>query len=105
MHSWTMWKNQTVSKKPNTRCNLFVTYLHDFADEEPTAPKYSDARLCYLFFLADNLLFHQMIDRPKAYLLGMYGGLTSILPVLKVSAYTFDFAKDVALTTGVNDIH
>ena len=46
-----------------------------------------------------------MIDRPKAYLLGMYGGLTSILPVLKVSAYTFDFAKDVALTTGVNDIH
>ena len=40
---------------------------------------------------------HQMIDRPKACLLATCGGLISFLPVLKVSAYVFDFAKDVAL--------
>ena len=38
-----------------------------------------------------------MIERPKACLLAKCGGLTTILPVLKVSAYVFDFAKDVAL--------
>ena len=38
-----------------------------------------------------------MIERPKACLLATCGGLTTILPVLKVSAYVFDFAKDVAL--------
>ena len=45
---------------------------------------------------------HQVIDRPKDCLLATCGGLTTILPVLKVSAYVFDFAKDVALLTGVN---
>ena len=45
---------------------------------------------------------HQVIDRPKAWFLATCGGLTTILPVLKVSAYVFDFAKDVALLTGVN---
>jgi hypothetical protein len=38
-----------------------------------------------------------MIDRPKACLLATCGGLISFLPVLKVSVYVFDFAKDVAL--------
>ena len=38
-----------------------------------------------------------MIERPKTCLLATCGGLTTILPVLKVSAYVFDFAKDVAL--------
>ena len=34
-----------------------------------------------------------MIERPKTCLLATCGGLTTILPVLKVSAYVFDFAK------------
>ena len=42
-------------------------------------------------------LCHQVIERPKACLIAPCGGLTTILPVLKVSFYVFDFAKDIAL--------
>ena len=38
-----------------------------------------------------------MIDHPKAWLLTKCRGLLTILPVLKVSAYVFDFAKEVTL--------
>ena len=44
------------------------------------------------------------MERPKAWLLSTCGALLTILPVLKVSAYVFDFGKDVALTTGVNKV-
>ena len=43
-----------------------------------------------------------MLRYPKSLLFSTCGALFAILPVLKVSAYVFDFSKDVALTTGVN---
>ena len=48
------------------------------------------------------LKLSQLIDQPKVYILTTVGSLLSIVPVLKVSWYVFDFAKDVALHTGVN---
>ena len=46
----------------------------------------------------------QVMERPKTWLLSTCGAFFAILPVLKVSAYVFDFGKDVALTTGVNKV-
>ena len=55
--------------------------------------------------MCSNLLIlklSQLIDEPKVYTLATVGSLLSIVPVLRVSWYLFDFAIDVVRLTGVN---